>query len=298
VPDDLDFVPMGEGAVSGGQYADPLGRTYTVPSINYKMVYIQPGTFMMGSPSNESERDSDERQHKVTLTKGFYMGATEVTQAQWKAVMGNNPSYFKGDNRPVEQVSWNDCKEFIRKLNRQEGTDKYRLPTEAQWEYACRAGSKKRFCFGDSDSRLGDYVWYSNNSSSKTHSVAQKKPNAWGLYDMHGNIWEWCQDGFGKYPLSHVTDPEGPSNRVLRGGSWNNNARNIRSANRNRNNPDNRNSNIGFELPALQLPKNQAVPESGSSRRIRVCVAEALGLSPARCDNFCMGPNKERPGCC
>jgi formylglycine-generating enzyme required for sulfatase activity len=112
VPDDLDFVPMGEGAVSGGQYADPLGRTYTVPSINYKMVYIQPGTFMMGSPSNESGRDSDERQHKVTLTKGFYMGVTEVTQKQWKAVMGSNPSRFKGDDLPVEQVSWNDCKEF------------------------------------------------------------------------------------------------------------------------------------------------------------------------------------------
>jgi formylglycine-generating enzyme required for sulfatase activity len=172
------------------------------------------------------------------------MGTTEVTQGQWRKIMGNNPSCFKncGNNCPVEYVSWDNCQEFIRKLNRKEGTNKYRLPTEAEWEYACRAGSKKRFCFCDSDLRLGDYAWYSNNSSSKTHSVAQKKPNAWGLYDMHGNVWEWCQDGYGKYPLSHVTDPKGPSSgsfRVIRGGSWDDHARYVRSANRNRFNPGN-----------------------------------------------------------
>ncbi|HUV50981.1 MAG TPA: formylglycine-generating enzyme family protein [Anaerolineae bacterium] len=242
VPDDLDFAPMGDGAV----------RTYTIPSINYKMVYIQPGTFMMGSPSNEPERDSDDRQHEVTLTKGFYMGATEVTQGQWREIMGNNPSKFKGDNLPVEQVSWNDCREFIRKLNSQEGGNKHRPPTEAEWEYACRAGSKTRFCFGDSDSRLGDYAWYSNNSSSKTHPVAEKKPNAWGL-----NVWEWCQDSC-EYSGGVVTDTyrdgiEDPlcnsgSFRVYRGGSWDDNARFCLSAYRDSNTPDVRLSYLGFRL--------------------------------------------------
>ncbi|MEA1936213.1 MAG: formylglycine-generating enzyme family protein [Thermodesulfobacteriota bacterium] len=247
VSDDLDFAPMGEGAAPGGY----SGKTYTVPSINYKMVYLKPGTFMMGSPSSESKRDSDERQHKVTLTKGFYMGTTEVTQKQWRTIMGNNPSNFKGDNRPVESVSWNDAKEFIRKLKQREGTDTYRLPTEAEWEYACRAGSKSRFCFGDSDSGLGGYAWYRSNSSSKTHPVAGKKPNAWGLYDMHGNVWEWCEDWYGKYPSSHVTDPKEHSSgsyRVLRGGSWLSYARSIRSANHSRNNPDLRFNNFGFRV--------------------------------------------------
>ncbi|MEA3427924.1 MAG: formylglycine-generating enzyme family protein [Thermodesulfobacteriota bacterium] len=251
VPDNLHFVPMGEGAVSSGQFAAPSGRTYTVPSINYKMVYISPGTFMMGSPSNEQKRYSDERQHRVTLKKGFYMGATEVTQKQWKAVMGNNPSKFKGDDLPVEQVSWNDCREFIRKLNRQEGGNKYRLPTEAEWEYACRAGSKTRFCFGASDSRLGDYAWYGSNSSSNTHPVSRKKPNAWELYDMHGNVWEWCQDWKGGYPSGHVTDPEGPpsgSDRVLRGGSWGSFAWYLRSADRRRSDPVSRDYNFGFRV--------------------------------------------------
>ena len=134
-------------------------------SIGQEFVYIKPGTFMMGSPSGESGRESDENQHKVTLTRGFYMQTTEVTQGQWKAVMGNNPSSFKdGDDYPVEQVSWNDVQEFITKLNRREGGNKYRLPTEAEWEYACRAGSTSRFCFGNDAGGLGNYAWYSNNS--------------------------------------------------------------------------------------------------------------------------------------
>ena len=184
------------------------------------MVYISPGTFMMGSPSSEPKRDSDEQQHKVTLTKGVYIGVTEITQSQWKAIMGNNPSYFKGDNLPVEQVSWNDCQEFIRKLNLQEGGNKYRLPTEAEWEYTCRAGTTTRFCFGDSESRLGDYAWYSSNSSSKTHPVSRKKPNVWGLYDMHGNVWEWCEDSC-EYSGGVVTDTyrDGIEDPLCNGGS-------------------------------------------------------------------------------
>ena len=260
VPDNLDFVPMGDGAVSSGQSAAPSGRTYIVPSINYKMVYIPPGTFMMGSPSNEPKRDSDERQHKVTLTKGFYMGATEVTQGQWKNIIGNNPSSFKGDSLPVEKVSWNDCQEFIRKLNRQEGTDKYRLPTEAEWEYACRAGTTTPFFTGncistDQANYDGDHPMPGCSKGryrKKTLNVASFSPNAWGLYDMHGNVWEWCQDWYEKrYPSGNITDTEGPSSglaRVLRGGSWSGGARVLRSADRLRNGPDFRYDHIGFRV--------------------------------------------------
>jgi len=220
-------------------------------SLGMEFVYIPPGTFMMGSPSNEKDRDKDERQHRVRLTRGFYMQTTEVTQRQWKAVMGSNPSRFKGDDLPVERVSWNDAQKFIRNLNRREGGDKYRLPTEAEWEYACRAGTTTRFYFGDSESRLGEYAWYRNNSGGRTHQVAEKKPNAWGLYDMHGNVWEWCRDWYGDYPSGSVTDPKGPSggsDRVIRGGSWNNKPRHVRSAYRGRNVPGSRNPYLGFRL--------------------------------------------------
>ncbi len=255
VPDDLDFVPMGDGAVGGA----PSGRIYTVPSINYKMVYISPGTFMMGRPSGEPERDSDERQHKVTLTKGFYMGATEITQSQWKTIMGNNPSQFKGNNRPVENVSWNDCQEFIRKLNRQEGGNKYRLPTEAEWEYACRAGTTTPFYTGNCIST--DQANYDGNYPmpgcskgryrKKTIDVASFSPNAWGLYDMHGNVWEWCQDWYGDYSDSTMLNPVGPysgTKRIRRGGSWYKYGHSCRSANRNMGHPANRLRTTGFRL--------------------------------------------------
>lgn len=206
-------------------------------SIGMKFVFIKPGTFMMGSPSSEDGSGGDEKQHKVSLSRGYDMQTTEVTQGQWREIMGNNPSSFKncGDDCPVENVSWNDIQEFIRKLNQKEGTNEYRLPTEAEWEYACRAGSKTRFYFGDSNGSLEQYAWYNSNSSSKTHPVAKKKPNAWGLYDMHGNVWEWCQGWKGDYPSGHVTDPDGPSSgsrRVVRGGSWVSPAGYCRSANR------------------------------------------------------------------
>jgi len=165
--------------------------------------------------------------------------------------MGNNPSYFKGDNFPVEKVSWDDVQAFIKKLNEKEGKNKFRLPTEAQWEYACRAGSNIRFSFGSSESDLKRYAWYDSNSGRRSHPVAQKKPNAWGLYDMHGNVWEWCQDWFGDYPSGFVTNPKGSSSgsiRVLRGGSWNSIAGFCRSANRSRNEPGGRDNGFGFRL--------------------------------------------------
>ena len=214
------------------------------------MVWIKPGTFEMGSPSSEEGRDDDERQHRVTLTKGFWMGKYEVTQAQWQAVMGSDPSRFKGSNLPVEQVSWNDCQEFIRKLNAK-GQGTFRLPTEAEWEYACRAGSRTRFCFGDSDSDLGEYGWYGSNWGGTTHSGGQKRPNAWGLYDIHGNVWEWCQDWYGDYPSGNVTDPRGPGTgtyRVVRGGGWYYAPARCRSALRSGNAPGNRRGRLGFRV--------------------------------------------------
>ena len=222
-------------------------------SIGMTFLYIKPGTFMMGSPSDEPGRNSDETQHKATLTRGYYMQTTEVTQKQWQAVMGNNPSYFKncGEDCPVEQVSWNDAQEFIRRLNQKESVSGYRLPTEAEWEYAERAGTNTVYSFGDSDSQLSNYAWYAGNSGEKTHPVAQKNSNSWGLYDMHGNVWEWCQDWYGIYPTGSVTDPKGPSSgsyRVHRGGSWRSRARGCRSANCYNSTPDSRDDNLGFRL--------------------------------------------------
>lgn len=222
-------------------------------SIGLSFVLIPAGSFTMGSPAGEPDRDNDERQHPVTISKPFYLQITEVTQKQWTQVMESNPSRFRdcGDDCPVEWVSWDDAREFIRKLNQKEGGRKYRLPSEAEWEYACRAGSAGRFCFGDDAAKLGEYAWYEANSGRKTHPVGRNKPNAWGLYDMHGNVFEWCQDWYGAYPTSKVTDPTGPKageTRVLRGGSWYYGAWFLRSANRADGRPDSRGNGIGFRV--------------------------------------------------
>jgi len=236
------------------------GRDFT-NSIGMKFVLIPSGTFTMGSPKSEPERDDDERQHRVRITKGFHMQTTEVTQGQWKAVMGNNPSKFKscGNDCPVESVSWNDVQDFIKKLNRKEGTDRYRLPTEAEWEYAARAGSATAFANGgitetgcEHDPNLDAVGWYCGNADGKTHPVAQKGSNAWGLYDMHGNVYEWCQDIYGKdiYSKDQV-DPiytDSGSYRVVRGGSWFNSAESCRSADRYYYSPGGGNGLLGFRL--------------------------------------------------
>ncbi|MBI3018600.1 MAG: formylglycine-generating enzyme family protein [Deltaproteobacteria bacterium] len=214
---------------------------------------IPAGSFMMGSPETEANRSSDETQHQVTLTQDFQMMKTEVTQKMWVSIMSSNPSYFKGDNLPVEKVSWNDVQAFIQKLNQKNDGYTYRLPTEAQWEYAARAGTSTTYSFGDNAAVLGDYGWFSGNSGNKTHEVGQKNPNAFGLYDMHGNVWEWVQDWYdiSYYSSSNVTDPIGPtsgSDRVVRGGSWINRAKSLRSAIRYNYGPDDRYSNVGFRL--------------------------------------------------
>jgi formylglycine-generating enzyme required for sulfatase activity len=206
-----------------------------------EMVFVQGGTFTMGSPESEPERSSGEVQHQVTLSS-FYIGKYEVTQGQWKAVMGSNPSYFKdkGDNYPVERVSWNDVQEFLWKLNAATGK-RYRLPTEAEWEYACRAGSTTPFNTGNNLTTSqanydGNYPYNGNAKGTylqRTQPVGSYSPNAWGIYDMHGNVWEWCSDWYGDYSTSAQTNPPGPSSgslRVLRGGSWNYDAESCRSA--------------------------------------------------------------------
>jgi len=225
-------------------------------AIGMEFVYIPPGTFFMGSPEDEVGREYDERQHEVTLTKGFYMQATEVTQGQWQDVMGGKPVYVKkcGEACPVESISWNDAQRFIEKLNAKEDTKRYRLPTEAEWEYACRAGSQASYSFGNDVDALPDYAWYRANSEKQTHPVGRRKPNPHGLHDMHGNVVEWCQDWYGDYPDGPVTDPTGPregSARVQRGGAWADPARYCRTANRHGVVPDIRYDVFGFRLVCL-----------------------------------------------
>ena len=207
-------------------------KNYT-NSIGMKFVWIPPGSFMMGSPKEEKERSDNETQHKVILTKGLYMGVYTVTQEQWQEVMGNNPSKFKSEkNLPVEHVSWEDCQDFVKKLREKDKDKKaYRLPTEAEWEYACRAGTTTPFHFGETISTEqanydGDFVYGTGKKGvyrAKTTPVGTLPANGWGLYDMHGNLWQWCQDWHGDYPNNDVSDPQGPEKgqvRLLRGGSW------------------------------------------------------------------------------
>jgi formylglycine-generating enzyme required for sulfatase activity len=269
-------------------------------SIGMKFKLIPAGEFMMGSsespaelaeafPNIESWFSKDERpQHKVRITKPFYLGVTEVTQEQYEKVMGKNPSYFcktgEGANKvkeidtsnfPVEQVTWDDAVEFCKKLSAREGQT-YRLPTEAEWEYACRAGSTTRYCFGDDESQLDEYAWVAVNSDLHSHSVGKKKPNAWGLHDMHGNVWEWCQDWYESdyYAESPTADPPGPStgsSRVYRGGSWGNLFRNCLSSLRSRDLPAFRLYYLGFRVargPSASQPSQPVggAPASGLER--------------------------------
>ena len=238
-------------------------RKVTINGVEVVFRWCPPGGFKMGSPSNEEGRDDDETQHKVVITKGFWLAETETTQALWKAVMGegNNPSYFKGDNLPVERVSRYDCQEFIKKLNEQAKSTGlvFRLPSEAHWEYACRAGTTTPFSFGsilngDKANCNGNYPYGTNTKGKnvgKTTPVGSYSANAWGLKDMHGNVWEWCEDRHGDYPAGTVTDPTGPESgwdRVNRGGGWNDLARDCRSALRDGDAPEYRYSNLGFRL--------------------------------------------------
>ena len=249
-------IRQGETATRNVELSFSANKTFTVNGVTFEMVYVEGGTFTMGATSEQgSDAYSYEKPaHSVRLSN-YYIGQTEVTQALWKAVMGNNPSNFKGDNLPVEQVSWNDCQEFVRKLNRLTGKN-FRLPTEAEWEYAARGGNKSCGYKYSGGNNLGEVAWYYDNSGSTTHPVATKSPNELGLYDMSGNVWEWCQDWYGDYSSSTQTNPTGPYNgsyRVYRGGSWGNNAWSCRVSGRLSDiNPDYRFYHLGFRLVLSQ----------------------------------------------
>ncbi|BCS95208.1 hypothetical protein DSLASN_08400 [Desulfoluna limicola] len=250
----------GTAKETGAPSAPTPGTQLTAPSLGMHFAWIPPGTFTMGSPKNEPGRDADETTNEVTLTRGFYMQTTEVTQAQWTALMEPNPSYYKecGGNCPVNRVCFTDVQEFIRRLNTMATTGIYRLPTEAEWEYACRAGSTEAFSNGPLlelacayDTNMDRMGWHNSNSGYILHEVAQKEKNSWGLYDMHGNVWEWCEDRKGPYGKRPQTNPTGPIQgdmRVIRGGSWSSDDRDCRSANRLFVKECNKNAGIGFRL--------------------------------------------------
>jgi formylglycine-generating enzyme required for sulfatase activity len=254
--DAIDLSELREGTILGERFVGrvPDERELT-NALGMQFVLIDPGTFRMGSDDDSNSKPV----HTVTLTKRFYMGATEVTQSQYEAVTGENPSTNVGHNLPVTDVSWADCMEFIRMLNAREAAAgklpenlTYRLPTEAEWEYACRAGTTTPFPFGENEVLLKMYAWFEDNSGRQPKPVASLKPNPWGLYDMLGNVYEWCQDWFGAYPDGTVTDPTGPATgrlRVARGGAWDDSERHCRSAAREKGiDPSKAHYAIGFRL--------------------------------------------------
>jgi sulfatase modifying factor 1 len=234
-----------------------LWMAFTYKGVRHAFRWCEPGTFLMGSPEDEPEREDDEVQHKVTLTQGFWIADTPVTQALWQVIMGDNPSEFKGAENPVETVSWNDAQAFIAKMNDMKAELKLCLPTEAQWEYACRAGTTTAFHWGEQiDARYVNFdeaVPYESPSEYRGRTVVVKELpcNNWGLYQMHGNVMEWCQDWKGALRLESIIDPRGPDTgifRVLRGGSWSGGVKHCRSAARMGGASFNRSNLIGFRL--------------------------------------------------
>ena len=245
-----------------------LWMAFTLKGVRQAFRWCEPGTFLMGSPEDEPERYDDETLHEVTLTRGFWLADTTVTQELWQAVMGKNPSEFKGADRPVEQVSWEDVQEFLGKLNKLVPELSARLPWEAEWEYGCRAGTTTPFSFGENI--MTDQVNYDGNSPynngakgeyrGETVTVKSLPCNNRGLYEMHGNVWEWCADWYNEnyyyYGNSSVRNPTGPSSgsyRIFRGGGWRNPPWYLRSANRGRYGPEYRLNALGFRLVASRL---------------------------------------------
>jgi formylglycine-generating enzyme required for sulfatase activity len=282
----VSLAPTLSYANEGMAIALPEGETL-------ELVWIEPGAFVMGAPFPEPQRGSNEiPQHQVTIRRGFYLGKYEVTQKQWEAVTGSQPWFGQAyvqssSSHPAVYISWNDIQHFIQKLNDLEGTALYRLPTEAEWEYACRAGTTTRWSFGDNERQLDEYAWFDVNAQHAreddgqyghstgedgtdieeqyVHPIGMKKPNPWGLFDMHGNVWEWVQDWYGGYLGDAQVDPRGPSDyyyRVFRGGSVFDDARYTRSSFRAYNSPDLRDFNIGMRLVRMESAITAATPLS------------------------------------
>ena len=250
---------------SSGATSSAANAKLTLKNLTANMVYVSGGTFTMGATSEQSSYawNGEQPAHSVTVS-GFYICKYEVTQALWKAVMGSNPSNWKGDNLPVEMVSWNDCQNFIRKLNALTGKN-FRLPTEAEWEFAARGGNNSRGYMYAGSNNIGDVAWYVYNSESKTHAVGTKSPNELGIYDMSGNVLEWCQDWYGSYSSASQTNPTGASSgsrRVLRGGGWVDYVWECRSSDRHDLTPDNRVNYSGLRLVLSQLKKPMEVDAS------------------------------------
>ena len=248
-----------------------------INTIGMAFVLVPPGRFEMGCSEGDSHCLPDERpRHTVDISRPFYLGRHEVTQAQWRTLIGNNPAAFAGDRRPIENVSWREAQEFVRRLNLKEGTNRYRLPTEAEWEYAARAGSVTRFPF--EPSQAAEFAWFWDDADGETHAVGEKRPNPWGLYDLHGNVWEWVWDWHGKNAYAadargDAIDPKGPPEgvgRVLRGGSWSNALRYLRSSHRNLHAPDYRDGTAGFRvLYLLEEPRPGEEAKAAQARRRR-----------------------------
>ncbi len=247
--------------------ADSGGKTVKaiLTPLGIDFVLIPAGSFQMGLAPDEllHQRYLDARpKHRVKISRPFYMSRHEITQRQWRVVMGENPGFFKGKNRPIENVTWDQVQEFIRRLNLRDNTRSYRLPTEAEWEYACRAGTLTQYCFGNDPEQLDLYGWFCRNSDFETHPVGKLRPNAWGLYDMHGNAAEWCQDWYGgnSYADGSEIDPGGSpggTEKVIRGGSWEHAASYCRSAARIHYIPNDASTFVGFRLVKNAEPERR-----------------------------------------
>ncbi len=277
-------------AVAWGEDRYGAFATFAVGEVEHRLRWIPPGTFVMGSPESERARFSREGpQHDVTLTRGYWLSETPVTQALWEVVTGANPSSFKGADRPVETVNWEDCEAFCASLNERVPGLFARLPTEAEWERACRGGTTGATWAGDLDyddegmtrSRTLDAIaWYGGNSGGETHPVGEKAANPYGLHDMLGNVLEWCQDWLGDYQAAPATDPVGPGSgtlRVLRGGAWDRGARSVRAAYRFADVPSGRDAYLGFRLAGGQ----ESALQQGAGRTPRSGEAQARGAGRA-----------------
>ena len=246
------------GSTAAGQQLKSITN-----SIGMKLVLIHAGSFAMGSQIGTPGRSEAESLHEVTISNSYYIGACEVTQEHYEGVVGHNPSRFRGRQLPVEMVNWLDAISFCKKLSELPEENaagrEYRLPTESEWEYSCRARSGAAYSFGDAAELLGDYSWFDGNAERQTHPVGQKRANRWGLYDMHGNVCEWCQDWYEFYPSIKEIDPTGPiggSLRVRRGGSWRHDAKFCGAAYRYASEPQSRSPDCGFRV-ALSRIVNQ-----------------------------------------